>query len=75
MYDNIPILVEGIKRYGEVKDPHWLVFGNEFVFEIHNNPLVRDFLAKVTQAKIEVERKMRKELDEKLLYGEKSDQV
>ena len=47
-YDSFPVLVEGMKRYGDIKDPHWLVFANEFIFEIKKNSIVSDFVAKIT---------------------------
>ena len=55
-----------MKDFGE-KVPHWTSFANDFVFNMKENSSVASFVETVQTAKIEVERKMRMELDEKLM--------
>lgn len=55
-----------MRRFGQ-KDPNWQVFAKDFVLNIKNNPVVETFVKSVHDAKIEVERTMRRDLDSKIM--------
>lgn len=55
-----------MKRFGD-KVPHWKLFTREFVLNRQDNPRVETFVKNVHAAKLEVERKMRRDLDSKLV--------
>ena len=55
-----------MKRFGN-KLPHWKLFTSEFVLNRADNPNVETFVKNVHAAKLEVERKMRRDLDSKIV--------
>lgn len=62
-YQKIPTLVDYMKNFGP-KKPSWQVIANDFVLKSENNPRVAEFVMTVQQAKLEIERKMRRDLDD-----------
>lgn len=66
MYAKNPSLVDFMKRFGP-KVPHWKIFTNEFVLHRMDNPHLDAFVKSVHAAKLEVERKMRRDLDSKIM--------
>lgn len=55
-----------MKRFGEETET-WKIFANEFVLHIKSNPKVATFVNKVYETKLELEQKMRRDLDAKIL--------
>ena len=61
VYGKNSCLVDRMKRF-EQQDL-WSIFSNEFVLEVKSEDKVGTFVQSVYQAKLDVERKMKRELD------------
>ena len=58
--------MDGMHFDNDEKQNNWLGLGNDFVYELEDKK-IKYFVKKMHSAKIETERKMRYELDHKIL--------